>query len=58
MIHDGTLRGGHYTAFGLHTNESKNDIWYYLNDSHTSEVKEDRVLNSRGAYMLFYTRIV
>ena len=50
--HFGGMGGGHYTAF------CKNKItgkWHTFDDSHVSEMSEDRVCSS-SAYVLFYRR--
>lgn len=36
---------------------STNGKWYYISDTHVSEVSESKVLNSE-AYLLFYERIL
>lgn len=39
------------------TETTSNGKWYYVSDSHSAEVKEERVLNA-SAYLLFYERVL
>lgn len=57
MLHSGSLRGGHYTAYACHKNEEGHDIWYHISDNHVSETTAQSVLNSSQAFMLFYTKL-
>lgn len=53
--HLGNMQSGHYVA-----NVKVKDQWYHCNDAHVSRAGdgkgEEAVLNSEGAYILFYIR--
>lgn len=46
------MGGGHYIAYTCYENKGKKR-WFYISDSHVSEVDEKRVLSAE-AYILFY----
>lgn len=49
--HNGTLNQGHYVS-----NVKVNERWYHCNDAYVVHTKEEEVLKSEGAYILFYMR--
>lgn len=49
--HKGTMNQGHYVS-----NVKVGETWYHCNDAHISFSEEADVLNSEGAYLLFYIR--
>jgi ubiquitin carboxyl-terminal hydrolase 22/27/51 len=53
--HLGNMQSGHYVS-----NVKVKDQWYHCNDQHVSRAGdgngEEAVLNSEGAYILFYVR--
>lgn len=53
--HLGNMQSGHYVS-----NVKVKDQWYHCNDQHISRARdgngEEAVLNSEGAYILFYVR--
>lgn len=51
--HYGGLGGGHYTAFAK---SSSNQNWYDYNDTHVSQVKDNELVVTKAAYLLFYRR--
>ncbi|CAH1783519.1 unnamed protein product, partial [Owenia fusiformis] len=48
--HYGGMGGGHYTAYGLNSNDKQ---WHHFDDSSVSSVDEDGVV-TRAAYVLVY----
>lgn len=50
ICHSGTLRGGHYVAYG-----ERNREWYYFDDS--TVIRAGKDMNINDAYILFYSRI-
>lgn len=53
--HSGTLRYGHYTAYGR-VGEGPDRQWFLFNDSTVSKADESQVV-SQEAYILFYERV-
>lgn len=53
--HSGTLRYGHYTAYGR-VGEGPDRQWFLFNDSSVTKVNESQVV-SQEAYILFYERV-
>ena len=49
--HHGSMQSGHYVA-----NIQVGDKWFHCNDAHISHAKAKDVLESEGAYLLFYIR--
>ncbi|EHA52646.1 ubiquitin carboxyl-terminal hydrolase 2 [Pyricularia oryzae 70-15] len=68
VLHGGTLRSGHYTAFVRDQNPSRNGgVWYHCNDSiiSTKTIRNEEDADAAGmyaadsessAYILFYSR--
>ncbi|CAK0812062.1 unnamed protein product [Prorocentrum cordatum] len=52
--HSGTLRYGHYTAYGR-VGEGPDRQWFHFNDSSVTKADESKVV-SQEAYILFYER--
>lgn len=53
-IHQGTLKGGHYTSF---VNRGSNG-WCYFDDTKVyRNVHKSNVINNQNAYVLFYERV-
>jgi ubiquitin C-terminal hydrolase len=50
LNHFGSLRSGHYTAFG-----KREENWFYFNDENVTE-REPTLDGSADPYMLYYTR--
>lgn len=56
-VHEGSLHGGHYTAFVREGVEPSNrGDWFHCSDSHVSVATEQEVLSSE-AFLLFYERV-
>eukprot|EP00767_Chilomastix_cuspidata_P003915 gnl/Chilomastix_cuspidata/4041.p1 GENE.gnl/Chilomastix_cuspidata/4041~~gnl/Chilomastix_cuspidata/4041.p1 ORF type:complete len:462 (+),score=165.20 gnl/Chilomastix_cuspidata/4041:782-2167(+) len=56
IVHGGTARGGHYTAY-VRVGAERGAGWFHCNDSHISAADERRVLGLKGgAYVLLYER--
>jgi len=53
--HSGTLRYGHYTAYGR-VGEGPDRQWFLFNDSSVTKANEAQVV-SQEAYILFYERV-
>lgn len=54
IIHSGGLNGGHYIYIGKNEDDNK---WYIYDDSHVSEINEERVESALGrAYWLYYKK--
>lgn len=52
LVHSGySIHSGHYYSYVYNSN----NYWYEINDSHVSQVSENKVIN-QNAYMLFYVR--
>ena len=51
IVHNGTARGGHYTAFS-----KRGESWFFFSDSSFKQVGWDRVRSSQP-YILFYRRV-
>lgn len=51
ICHSGTLRNGHYIAYG-----KVNAAWYNFDDTNVSEIKDSNI-STAGAYIIFYSRI-
>lgn len=47
---------GHYTAFVRKPTNGKRDQWFCMDDSYAEPQHEQHVLQSRDAYLLFYSR--
>ena len=50
--HDGSLHGGHYTAYAKTIGENK---WFEFNDSIVQQLDPD-MMPTQGAFALFYER--
>jgi ubiquitin C-terminal hydrolase len=50
--HDGSVLGGHYTAFV----KNANDKWYHYNDTNVTEVKIEEQIKTPKAYCFFYRK--
>jgi ubiquitin C-terminal hydrolase len=55
VSHSGSMHGGHYVSY-VARNMGGKKKWFYISDSHVSEVREDRVMEAE-AYILFYHKI-
>lgn len=57
VVHQhGALRGGHYIAY---TKNMINGMWYKFDDSHTVHIADDKIhslIETDGAYLLFYEK--
>lgn len=49
--HIGSMQSGHYVS-----NVKTDSTWYHCNDQHVGLSREEDVLKSPGAYLLFYQR--
>ena len=56
VCHSGDLQAGHYTAYARHQIMGEWH-WYYYNDTFHKRVDASEVINSTGAFMLFYKRM-
>lgn len=55
MVHSGSLKGGHYTAYAKHKSSTGEPQWYHYSDTKFHHVAPSAVLKAQ-AYMLFYKR--
>jgi len=49
-MHSGSLRGGHYTAYG-----KRNNVWWFFNDFSATQ-KQSPITSGPDPYVLFYER--
>lgn len=51
--HSGTISGGHYVCYV----RKESGAWYYISDSHFSEVSEESIKKNKSGYLYFYEQI-